>query len=101
RRKILEWIERHRGKFIVTVDDQTVPQFMLALQGPQAQALLQPLVDVDLSGIKYYFGAPARVQEQSGFVSRTGYTGEDGFEVIIPAAQANTLLEALVAAGHF
>jgi aminomethyltransferase len=99
RRKILEWIERQCGKFNVTVEDQTVPQFMLALQGPQAQALLQPLVDVDLAGVKYYFGAPARIQGQPGFVSRTGYTGEDGFEVIMPAAQANALWESLIAAG--
>src|SRR5262245_27650647 len=99
RLKILEWIARHRRNFNVTVEDQTVTQFMLALQGPRAQALLQPLVDVDLAGIKYYFGAPARVQGESAFVSRTGYTGEDGFEVILPAARATALWEALIAAG--
>src|SRR5262249_17704997 len=50
RKKILDWIDNHRGRFQVTVEDQTVPRFMLALQGPGAQALLQPLVDVDLAG---------------------------------------------------
>lgn len=99
RQKILTWIERHRGSFKTAVEDQTVPQFMLALQGPRAQTLLQPLVDVDLAQIKYYFGTPARVQGQAGFVSRTGYTGEDGFEVIVPAARATALWEALIAAG--
>ena len=99
RQKILAWIDRHRGKFQVTVEDQTVPHFMLALQGPRAQSLLQPLVDVDLMKIKYYFGTPARVQGQSGFVSRTGYTGEDGFEVIVAASRATALWEALIAAG--
>ena len=99
RLKILNWIEQHRGKFAVTVEDQTISHFMLALQGPQAHALLQPLVDTDLAQIKYYFGTPANVMGQAGFVSRTGYTGEDGFEVIVPAANASTLWEALIAAG--
>ncbi len=99
RQKILGWIDRQRGKFKVTVEDQTAAQFMLALQGPKAQALLQPLVDVDLAQIKYYFGAPARIQGQPGYVSRTGYTGEDGFEVIVAAARAPALWEALFAAG--
>jgi aminomethyltransferase len=99
RLKILEWIDRHRGQFRATVEDQTGAQFMLALQGPQAQTLLQPLVDVDLAQIKYYFGSPAKVQEAPGFVSRTGYTGEDGFEVIVRAARAIALWEALVAGG--
>jgi aminomethyltransferase len=99
RQKIVAWIERHRGNFKVIVEDQTVPQFMLALQGPKAQSLIQPLVDVDLSQIKYYFGTQARVQGQAGFVSRTGYTGEDGFEVIVSRDRASALWEALIAAG--
>lgn len=99
RQKILEWIDTHRAGFQVTVEDQTVPQFMLALQGPKAHALLQPLVDVDLAQIKYYFGTPARVLGQPAFVSRTGYTGEDGFEVIVAAGQALALWETLIGAG--
>jgi aminomethyltransferase len=99
RLKILAWIERHRAKFNVVIEDQTVPQFMLALQGPKAQSILQPLVDVDLAQIKYYFGTPARIAAQPGFVSRTGYTGEDGFEVILPATRAATFWESLIAAG--
>jgi aminomethyltransferase len=99
RLKILAWIEQHRAPFNVSVEDQTVPQFMLALQGPLAQALLQPLVDVDLAAIKYYFGVPARVLGQPGFVSRTGYTGEDGFEAIVSSAHALSLWEPLIAAG--
>jgi len=99
RLKILNWIEQHRSKFTANVEDQTASHFMLALQGPLAQALLQPLVDANLAPIKYYYGTPANVLGQAGFVSRTGYTGEDGFEVIVPAAQANSLWEALIAAG--
>ncbi|HLJ11217.1 MAG TPA: glycine cleavage system aminomethyltransferase GcvT [Planctomycetaceae bacterium] len=99
RLKIMAWIERHRAGFNATVEDQTISHFMLALQGPKAQELLQPLVETDLGQIKYYFGTPARVQGESGFVSRTGYTGEDGFEVIVPATRASALWEALFAGG--
>lgn len=97
--KILGWLEQHRSKFQVTIVDQTVSHFMLALQGPAAQRILQPLTDADLAEIKYYFGTPARVLGQAGFVSRTGYTGEDGFEVIVPAAGGLGLWERLVADG--
>lgn len=99
RQNILAWIERQRGNFKVTIDDQTLSHFMLALQGPQAQSLLQPLVETDLAQIKYYFGTPASVVGQRGYVSRTGYTGEDGFEIIVAAAHAVTLWETLIAAG--
>ena len=86
RLKILDWISQHQSRFTVTVEDQTLTHFMLALQGPRALSLLAPLVDVDLPGIKYYVGTPAKVLGQPGFVSRTGYTGEDGVEVIVPAS---------------
>lgn len=99
RLKILEWIERHRGRFAVTVEDQTLTHFMAALQGPRALTLLASLVDVDLSSLKYYFGTPAKVLGQPGFVSRTGYTGEDGVEIIVPASQAVALWERLIADG--
>jgi aminomethyltransferase len=99
RLKILDWIERHRRPFHVTVEDQTLTHFMLALQGPRALSLLAPLVDVDLPAIKYYFGTPAKVLGQAGFVSRTGYTGEDGVEVIVSASQALPLWERLIADG--
>ncbi len=99
RLKILASIAQHQTGFNVTVQDQTAEQFMLALQGPLALSILQPLVDVDLAQIKYYFGTPANLLGQAGFVSRTGYTGEDGFEVIVHAAHALTLWEALFAAG--
>ena len=99
RLKIIAWIERHRGTFNVTIEDLTAAHFMLALQGPLAQSLLQPLVDVDLAAMKYYFGAPARLLGHSGFVSRTGYTGEDGFEAIVQAEHAPLLWQSLIAAG--
>lgn len=99
RLKILGWIDQHKSKFNAQVEDLTVSHFMLALQGSQAEKLLQPLVDVDLTKIAYYFGSPARVLDQPALVSRTGYTGEDGFEVVLPAPSGARLWTTLIEAG--
>jgi len=63
--------------------DKTPTSAMIAVQGPKAQASLQPLTDLDLSQLKRFRCAETRVAGQAALVSRTGYTGEDGFEVII------------------
>lgn len=70
---------------------------LLALQGPKAAAVLQALVDIDLS--KLYFGtlAEAAVKGAPCYVTRTGYTGEDGFEISIPAEAALGIAQSLVA----
>jgi len=99
REKILRWLEQHRARFNVTIEDQTRSHFMLALQGPKAQQILQTIADVNLGQIKYYFGTPAQILGQPAYVSRTGYTGEDGFEVIVASASAPALWERLIADG--
>lgn len=99
RLKIIDWIEKHRGPFNVQVEDLTLSHFMLALQGPRAEALLNELVDIDLRQIGYYWGAGVRLLDDSALVSRTGYTGEDGFEVILPAERGVELWERLLADG--
>ena len=100
RLKILEWIEQQRSGFDVTVDDLTAERFMLAIQGPRAVDILNPLVDADISQLKYYSGAEVSVLDQAAVVSRTGYTGEDGFEVILPTASGPKLWESLLEAGQ-
>jgi aminomethyltransferase len=72
---------------------------LLALQGPRAEALLQPLSELPLAGIGYYRVAAGRVAGLECFVSRTGYTGEDGFELYCRARDVVALWEALAAAG--
>lgn len=99
RLKILNWIEQHRAGFNATIEDLTVPQFMLAFQGPKAEKLLQPLAGTDLSKIAYYHAAQTTVMNQPAIVSRTGYTGEDGFEVIIAAEHAVALWDSLMSRG--
>jgi aminomethyltransferase len=99
RQKILDWIGSHQAGFQATVEDLTLSHFMLAVQGPRAESLLQPLVDQPLSSLAYYFATPARVQGQPAIVSRTGYTGEEGFEVILEPASVLTLWENLLVRG--
>jgi aminomethyltransferase len=73
---------------------------LIALQGPRAQQILQGLTAIDLPAIKYYWFAHGEVAGVRGTVSRTGYTGEDGFEVMVPAAMATRVWDALLAAGR-
>jgi aminomethyltransferase len=72
---------------------------LVAVQGPNAPAILQTLTAIDLPAIKYYWFAHGEVAGIRGTVSRTGYTGEDGFEVMVPAAMAGKLWDTLLQAG--
>lgn len=72
---------------------------LIALQGPKARGILQSLTAIDLSAIKYYWFAHGEIAGVRGTVSRTGYTGEDGFEIFVPPAMAGRLWEAILEAG--
>jgi aminomethyltransferase len=72
---------------------------LLALQGPAARETLQTLTGVDLSAIKYYWFATGEVAGVRATISRTGYTGEDGFEVFVPPAAAERVWDAILQAG--
>ncbi len=71
----------------------------LALQGPRAAEILARLTTADLTDLKYYWFAEAEVAGVATIVSRTGYTGEDGFELYCPTAGGVVLWQALLAAG--
>ena len=94
------WIEEHasgRNDFTLTnISDETA---LIALQGPLALTILQPLTETDLSAIGYYHCTPGTVAGVDCLVSRTGYTGEDGFELYHSADRAVELWQALLAAG--
>ncbi len=99
--KDLAQISRELGKFDATVEDVSDETALLALQGPEAARILQSLTDVDLASIKYYhfsFGTVAGIPEV--IVSRTGYTGEDGFELYFPNKHAVAIWNALLASGE-
>ena len=72
---------------------------LIAVQGPKAEEILQPLTGIDLPAIKYYWFAHGEIAGVRGTISRTGYTGEDGFEIFVPPAMAPRVWDALLQAG--
>jgi len=99
RHKDAAHLGREAADFDVMVMDESDATTLLALQGAMAQQLLQPLCDVDLDGIGYYRFAQCRLGDAPAIVSRTGYTGEDGFELYLPNAAAVSVWRSLLAAG--
>jgi aminomethyltransferase len=73
---------------------------LIAIQGPVAREVLQTLTGLDLASLKYYWFTTGEVAGVRGTVSRTGYTGEDGFEVFVPPASAERVWDALLQAGR-
>ncbi|MBA2287614.1 MAG: glycine cleavage system aminomethyltransferase GcvT [Ktedonobacteraceae bacterium] len=98
--KDFAWFEQQaRGFKDVSLTNQSETTALLALQGPEAQAILQPCTDIDLASIRYYRCEPGTVDGVTCIVSRTGYTGEDGFELYCAPVDAPTLWRDLLAAG--
>jgi aminomethyltransferase len=97
-----DWIssrscERYQDVVVVNSSSRYA---LLALQGPRAEEVLQQLTAVDLSQIKYYWFSSGEVVAVRAMISRTGYTGEDGFEVFVPPAQAERVWRAILDAGR-
>lgn len=82
----LEWWREHAHGLDVTLVDRTGEVAMVALQGPAAETVSQPMCDVPLARMRYYTATRARVGTHDVLVARTGYTGEDGFE-LMPARE--------------
>jgi aminomethyltransferase len=83
----------------VAVTDATGETALIAIQGPAAAGIIGPLTTVEAAGLKYYSGAFGQVAGAPAWVARTGYTGEDGFEVYCRPADAVAVWAALAAAG--
>jgi aminomethyltransferase len=81
------------------VTDRTSDYALIAIQGPRAAGILAPLADVPLAEVKYYTGRTATVAGRGVLLARTGYTGEDGFELYSSPADAGHLWAELTAAG--
>lgn len=92
-------LQRYASGFDVRLSDESDRWGLLAVQGPQAETLLQPHTDVDLSAKKKNAYFPATLLGFGVWLARTGYTGEDGFEVFVRAEEAEALWEALLALG--
>jgi aminomethyltransferase len=97
--KDVAWLVRHASEFDVRVSDDSARWCQLALQGPLAETVLASLTDLDLAAIRYYGFERTALQGADSIVSRTGYTGEDGFEIYGPAEAGMRLWSALLEAG--
>lgn len=87
------------GPFDVTLTDESDDIGLIALQGPAADRIVAPLVDVDLGSIGFYEFAEGRVDGVAGVISRTGYTGERGFELYVPASETAAVWRMLLELG--
>jgi len=101
RQKILDWMTSQlREDDDLLISDRTLETAMIAVQGPNALQIVNPLVDVDLDGLRYYQGVVTEQMGKSCIVSRTGYTGEDGVELILRADDARQVLNNIFASGR-
>ncbi len=97
--KDFAWISDHARVFDCDVSDRSDSYALLALQGPAAVSILQPLVETSLDDLRYYHFTTATIDGEEAIVSRTGYTGEDGFELFLNPVSAERIAEKLLEAG--
>ncbi len=94
-----EWIKKHTDELTVEVHNTSAAFSLLALQGPRAEQILQGLTDHMLDRIPYYWSQRVSVDGVDCRVSRTGYTGEDGFEILCDSAHARHIWNRLLVTG--
>ena len=99
RQKVVAWIGRHQPGLGVQMQDTTLESCMIAVQGPLAVELCRGLTPADVTSLAYYFATRTTYRSQNCGVSRTGYTGEDGFEFMVGAEQGRQLWEELLGRG--
>ena len=96
-----DWIKSHHQSEAVELRNVSTDYCQLALQGPDALRILQTLTETPLDEIKYYHFRTGEVDGVPAIISRTGYTGEDGFEVYAAADRAEQLWQRMLDAGNF
>ena len=101
RLKILDWMKSQvQAEDELEISDRTLETAMIAVQGPLAVEIVNRLVDVDIDELKYYRGVVTEQMGKPCIVSRTGYTGEDGVELIVRADVAHQVVNNLSASGR-
>ncbi|HEV2671799.1 MAG TPA: aminomethyltransferase family protein [Gemmatimonadales bacterium] len=95
----LRWLHLNSSGLQVSIEDVSERTAALSLQGPSSRAILQLAAERDLSGLKYFRLTPAKIRGISVTISRTGYTGDLGYEIWVDAAQAVPLWDALIETG--
>ena len=94
------WLSSHAADYNVTVTNISTETFMMALQGPKAQAILQTLTDANLASLRFHFSTRANVAGVPTLIGNTGYTGEYGYELFFPADKAEKVWNAILDAGR-
>ncbi|RYJ21287.1 aminomethyltransferase [Streptomyces sp. L-9-10] len=97
---VLDALTARAEGFDAAVRDDRDAYALLAVQGPESPGILKSLTDADLDGLKYYAGLPGTVAGVPALIARTGYTGEDGFELFVEPRYATRLWQALTEAGE-
>ena len=82
REKIVDWFKDRVTEFAARIEDLTTSTAMIAVQGPEAIEKVNPMVGAELTSLRYYRGIATQVLSNDCYLSRTGYTGEDGCEII-------------------
>ncbi|MFG1949090.1 glycine cleavage system aminomethyltransferase GcvT [Nonomuraea sp. NPDC048826] len=98
--KVADELVTRAKAYDTQVEDRSGRYALIAVQGPRSEEILATLTDADLGGLKYYTGLPGRVDGREALIARTGYTGEDGFELFVADDDAVPLWHALTAAGE-
>ncbi|MEW1545439.1 glycine cleavage system aminomethyltransferase GcvT [Streptomyces tsukubensis] len=96
---VLDALTERAAGFDAEVRDDRDAYALIAVQGPEAPGILKSVTDADLDGLKYYAGLPGTVAGVPALIARTGYTGEDGFELFVAPEHAEGLWRALTEAG--
>jgi len=97
----LRWLRLNATGMNLVIEEVSEQLGALALQGPNALRILETLVDVDLRGLKFFRLLPAKIAELPVIVSRTGYTGDLGYEIWLEAVYAGAVWDALVQKGNY
>ena len=99
RHPVVHALNDRREEFAVELEDASDDWALIAVQGPKAAGILQTLTETDLTPLKYYSIAAATLADASVYLCRTGYTGEDGFEVLVGVENAEATFNAILNAG--
>lgn len=96
-----DWITSHKKDEIITLTNASKDYCQIAVQGREAIKILRNLTDTELSDIKYYHFTTGKVEDIDAIISRTGYTGEDGFEIYAAAEHAERLWNSFLEWGRY
>ncbi|MFI5805312.1 glycine cleavage system aminomethyltransferase GcvT [Streptomyces sp. NPDC051561] len=96
---VLDALVARAAGFDAEVRDDRDAYALIAVQGPESPGILKSVTDADLDGLKYYAGLPGTVAGVPALIARTGYTGEDGFELFVEPQHAEKIWQALTEAG--